>query len=56
MPAVCPITFNHEQYSVAEDVQHGEVEVCLEVERNCIGDFSVMLQTRSGSAKGHLEL
>ena len=51
-PAVCPISFNQEQYYVPENVQGGEVEVCLEVERNCFGDFSVILQTKNGSAKG----
>ena len=52
--AVCPILFNPEKYSVAEDVQSGLVKVCLMVERNCIGNFSVMLETRNESAQGHL--
>ena len=53
-PTVCPISFNPEQYSVAENVQGGTVEVCLMVEDNCYGDFSVMLQTGNRSAQGHL--
>ena len=52
-PTVCPISFNPEQYSVAENVQGGTVEVCLTVEENCYGDFSVMLQTGNKSAQGH---
>ena len=53
-PTVCPISFNPEQYSVAENVQGGTVEVCLMVEENCYGDFSVMLHTGNKSAQGHL--
>ena len=53
-PTVCPISFNSEQYSVAENVLGGTVEVCLMVGDNCYGDFSVMLQTGNRSAQGHL--
>ena len=53
-PTVCPISFNPEQYSVAENVLGGTVEVCLMVDDNCYGDFSVMLQTGNNSAQGHL--
>ena len=53
-PTVCPISFNPEQYSVAENVQGGTVEVCLMVEETCYGGFSVILQTGNNSAQGHL--
>ena len=56
IPTVCPIAFSPEQYSVAEDVQGGTVEVCLMVARNCIGAFSVMLQNNDGTATGHFKL
>ena len=27
----------------------GTVEVCLRIDRNCIGDFEVLIKTRDGS-------
>ena len=53
-PTVCPISFKPEQYSVAENVQGGTVQVCLLVEKTCYGDFIVILQTGNRSAHSHL--